>query len=58
MDEIITAAFVLFAIVGWLLYFNERLRSRDYVPDCMNMFSLQVYDVCVKHSEKVREKSV
>lgn len=40
MAEIITAAFVLFAIVGWLLYFNEPDRSRDYVTDLMQL----VYD--------------
>lgn len=40
MSEIVAFGFVLYAIVGWVLYFNERERSRDYVSDLMQL----VYD--------------
>lgn len=28
---------MLFAILGWLLYFNERTRSRDYATDLVQV---------------------
>lgn len=33
MIDTLTAIIMLFGIAGWLLYFRERQRSRDYATD-------------------------
>jgi len=40
IPEILTLAFVVWAIAGWLLYFSERERSRDYATDLSQL----IYD--------------
>lgn len=40
MDVLFELVFWTFAIAGWLLYFNERDRSRDYATDLSQL----IYD--------------
>ena len=43
MGEFVFAGVTLWAIAGWLLYFRERQRSRDYATDLVSI--VYTYDV-------------
>ena len=53
MGELVFAGVTLWGIAGWLLYFRERQRSRDYATDLVSI--VYTYDVPREHLRRAIE---